>query len=1157
MKINYKMGDGWIPVNPEEIWRRMTPFSKTRELGHHTIKQILRVMKLTILLILIALLQVTAATKAQITINAKQEPLRKVLEKISRQSGYDFIYAVEDFKKANPVDIQLNNASLEKALQIAFQGQPLIYEVNDKTVMVKRKEEKQTSIIEKIKGYFATVNVRGRVVDENYQPLQGTSVTIKNGKGAVTTDVNGLFYIKNVDENATLVFTFIGFSKKEILINGKEDLGDVLMNMSTSKLDEVQVMFSGVTSRRTSTSDITTLKAEDIAKQPIDNPLYALQGRVPGLIVTPSSGLPGAPVKLQIRGQNSLTGTFTQPLIVIDNVPYNNDVSSGSPFFFTSTISALRFINPSDIESIDVLKDADATAVYGSRGANGVILITTKKGRSGETKIDVNTSLGFNERAGKKLDLLNTQQYLQMRKEAFINDGLGMPTTPSSDNYDLTLWDPNRYTNWQDELADGRGAFNSIQASISGGSVNIRYLISGTYSGQSSLFPGHGKDQSGTGHFSLSGNSPNGKFNATLTGSYTGNTSNTPEFTTPSIALAPNSPLLYKNNGQLNWEPDPRTGYATWSNPLASLSNISSVKTSVINSTANIGYSFLPSLQFKTVVGFSKLQTEGYTPITIASQDPATNNFATGTSVFVNNSSNSYSIEPQLTYKTNINVGRLDVLVGGSLQSQSTTGQRLAGYGYKSDALLKSLAYAEGTYGDNLNSEYKYTGVFGRLTYNWLDKYILNINVRRDGSSRFGPGNQFGNFGSVGTAWVFSNETFFQRLVPFVSFGKARFSYGVTGNDNIGDYKYLELYISPGNITDASNWVYQGLRTIESQGATNKDFHWESTKKMEFALDLGLFKDRILVSGAYFQNRSSDQLGDFRLPNTAGQFSLYINQPATLQNSGLEFTVTTTNLKSEKFKWTSSLNWSMTRNKLLKLPEGFTGLAPIYGYDSNGIVSPVGRAFMGIVPVYQLAGVDSATGLYQFLTLDGAITTDPNRANPYAKTVSLNPEYYGGLSNTFSFNGFSLDIFLQFSKQLGRNYLYDSAFLYPGAVQGGGSINGNVPVEIFDQRWQKPGDLASFQRFSQDFSLNNSQRYAAMSDAAWVDASFVRLKNVSFSYNIPSKWLQRFRITNLRLYAQGQNLWTITNYKGTDPETQNVGVLAPLKVFTAGIQITL
>lgn len=1123
-------------------------------------RQILRIMKLTMLIITVFLLQVSASTKAQITLKETNAPLQKLLKSISLQSGYDFVYSSLDFKNLKPVTIALDNVSVEKALEATFLGQPLIYEISDKTVIVKRKEEKESSIIDKIKGYFATINVRGRVVNENSQPMQGASVSVKNGKGAVNTDVNGFFYLKNVDESSTLVFTYIGFTKKEIAVEGKEDFGDVKMEMSSSKLDEVQIQFSGVTSRRTSTSNIATIKADEIAKQPVDNPLYALMGRVPGLIITPISGLPNAPVKVQIRGQNGLNAE-SEPLYVVDGVPFINNIETNSVGRFgrdkdgayPSQISVFSFLNPNDIASIDVLKDADATAIYGSRGANGVILITTKKGRITETNINAGFSSGFS-RVSKKIDLMNTQDYLESRRDAFINTRQIVPnqnfpnSLKSSQNFDLTVWDPNRYTDWQDVLLGGTAISNNANANISGGSSTIQYLIGGNYAKLGYVSPGNGKNETGSANFSISGNSPNQKFRTSLNGSYIATSSMVPpDFSYLAIGLSPNAPALYNAGGELNWESNPASalGEATWENPLAGLQRSSQIRSKVLRAALNLSYDINSSLDFQANGGVSQVQNNSFTPSPISSQDPATFSYARAAANYNDAISSTWSIEPQLSYIKNLGGGKLNLLVGGSWQGQNTENEWFNVNGIVNDALIHSISAGTINNQRNTSSEYKYIGAFGRLNYNYKDKYIANLNFRRDGSSRFGFGNQFGNFGSIGMAWVFSNESFLDKRNEILSFGKIRSSFGTSGNDAIGDYQYVELFDSD------SQTQYQNSFILTPQGAVNPDYHWENKRSWELGLDLGFFKDKLLLSTSYFYALSTNQLINFPLPLTAGTpAGIKINQNATLRNSGLEANVSSQIIKRKNFNWTLSGNISfLNRNKILALPGGNYAISRLSILYPQG-VDPVGKSFAGVVAAAKFTGVDPLTGVYTFADKDGKPTSNVSLADRFAETININPKYYGGISNQVTFQNFSFSFFIQFTKQLGKSYIFQKSW----GTGPGLSISSNQPA-VYANRWRASGDISSIQKISTAYPVFQNLELMTNSDASWVDASFLRLKNVAVSYQVSDRIKKKLGVKNLSLNLNAQNILTVTGYGGFDPETQSVGSLPPLRNITTGIQI--
>lgn len=1116
-------------------------------------------MKITFVLLLACFMTVSASTMAQkITLNTTDANLKTVLKEIKKQSGYNFVIEENLLNNAQPVTLHLSGANIDDALKQLFEARQLTYTVEGKVITIK---EKQVSFLDKVKDFFTSTDVSGVVIDEKGQPLPGTTVRVKNGSKFTSADQNGYFVLNGVNENDILEFTFLGYKTKEIPANA--GLRRIQMELSSSKLDEVQIEAYGKSSKRTSVNDITTVKGADFEKQPLDNPLEALQGRVPGLIITPSSGMPGAATTIQLRGQNSLAGPLTQPLILVDGVPITNNIEgAGYINLDFATISSLAAINPVDIESIDVLKDADATSIYGSKGANGVILITTKKGKSGDTRITASSYTGYSSII-KEAPMMNTQQYLQMRKDAYIADGNPVPTN-QNDNYDLTVWDQNRYTDWQKVFLDDHAIYNKNDASISGGTPYIQYFLSGSYSNQGFMYKGPSKYQKDDGHFSITGNSANQKFRAELTGGYTGvNAVNGYDLTAAAINTLPNAPALFNSSGGLNWEPNPVTGYATWTNPLAGEANENYQKTATLYTSINLSYKISPSLTIKTTAGITDVNLHGFGDQTIASQDPATITTAIGSSTFSNNSSNSWTVVPQLTYDHNIGRGLFTALVGASLDELDQYNQEITGLGYTNDALLHSLINANSYGSYNAAVQDRDAAVFARAEYNWNDKYIFTANARRDGSSRFGAGHQYGNFASFGLAWVFTNEEIIKKALPFLSFGKIRFTDGTSGNDDVPDYQNIGYYKTVGGNGGFSGdpVTYQGIKPLFSQGAFNPDFRWESVNKMEWGTTLAFFNDRIVIDGTYYRNRSSNQLSLISLPATAGSTYITVNLPAKIQNMGGDFTLTTTNIKSKNFSWTTTGNISFQRNKLLSLPSAnYDSNFPAYLYYLTQNLNPVGKAFSGVASVYQFRGVDPATGVYMFTGFDGKPTTF-DQANAYGGLVSTNPQYYGGMGNTFTYKGLSMSVFLQYMKQNGLNYLYQSDSP-PGYTNGY-----NQPAALINY-WKKPGDITQVQRVSQQgyyidpntgnfYDLFGAQAAAKQSTAAYTDASFIRVKSVTLSYGIPESWARKIGVKSLAFNMSAENLFTITGYKGVDPQTQTIYALPLVRTITAGFNILL
>jgi TonB-linked SusC/RagA family outer membrane protein len=1092
-------------------------------------KQFFRIMKVLLILLTTCLMQVSASTFAQrITLSEKDASLMSVFEKISKQSGYDFVITNELLSGTKPVNINVKNEALESVLDQLFENQPLSFSLKDKAVIVKKKEP---SFLERVVATLTAIDAAGRVVDETGKPLPGASVKVKSSGKSVSTNAKGEFLLKGVEEGTLLVVSFIGYVSKEV--DAAKEMGNLVLEISDSKLDEVQVIAYGTTTRRLSTGNTGTVTAKEIERQPVSNPLLALQGRVPGLVVTQMNGISGGAVTVRIQGLNSI-GSGNDPFYVIDGIPYvsqmltttNGSILGRSDGAREGNGNPLSYINPSDIESIDILKDADATAIYGSRAANGAILITTKKGKIGLVKINANLQNGWG-RVARNIDLMNTQQYLEIRREALRNDGIA---TPLSTDYDINgLWDLNRYTDWQKELIGETAQYTNVNASISGGSSIMQYLVGSTYHREGTIFPGNFADTKGSLHFNLNSGSLNQNFKIALSGNYLADVNRLPSADVSSFAnqLPPNAPALYNSDGTLNWAPN-AIGTSTWTNPLAQYM-LRTYQNNSNNLLANmvLSYQILPGLDLKSNLGYNSLKTTEYTASPLTYRAPETRLTATRSATYSNSSISSFILEPQVGYKRNIGKGLLDVLVGITIQQRKSEGENLTGLGYNSDAVLEDIKSATSIrVNSTLASIYKYNAIYSRINYNWQDKYILNLTARRDGSSRFGSENKFHNFGAVGAAWIFTNEEFINENLPLISFGKLKGSLGLTGNDQIGDYQYLNLY-SPINL----GVPYQGQIGIDVNSLTNPYLQWEETRKFNIGVELGLIEDRILLTGNYSHNESSNQLLGYSLPVTTGFGSITQNFPATVQNSTWEFTLNTINITNKKFSWNSSFNFTIPKNKLVDFP----------GLESSSYANEViiGQP-LGFIKAFHFFGVDPATGTYQFSNKDGKPTNSPNYLEDNSIIVNPFPKFYGGFENNLNYKGFEFSLFIQFVKQTKGGLSFGAGL--PGTKMQ------NQPLSLLN-RWKKNGDITSIQRLNSDNTLGGALTY----DANYNSASFIRVKNISLSYQIPEKWSNKIKLSNCKIYTQTQNLLTLTNFTGADPE--NGGPI--LRTFTIGLQIGL
>jgi TonB-linked SusC/RagA family outer membrane protein len=1071
-----------------------------------------------------------------VNFTGKDVPLEQVFAIVKKQTGYTFVYYTETLQGAHKVTLDVKGLSVEEFLDLCLKGQPLTYKVIGQTVVIGRKEDKVVADIpaQNEDNY----EIKGKITNEKGEPLGGASVMVKGTKKGTITDADGSFDLKNVEPGKILIITYAGYETQELAPGSTTNIS-LRMQLSNSPLDQVQVIAYGQTTQRLSVGDVSTINGEDISKQLVSNPILALEGQVPGLFITQGSGLPGNGITVTIQGLNSIQNG-NNPFYVIDGVPYTSTLlpnlagnvlpypgmgsSGGSPF---------NYLNPSDIESISVLKDADATAIYGSRAANGAILITTKKGKAGQTQININARDGEGK-ITRQFKYLNTQQYLAMRNEAFTNDG----ASPQSYDYDVNgTWDTTRYTNWQKVLIGGTAHYSDVNGNISGGSANTQYLFGASYHRETNVFPGDFSDQKAAVHANITSTSSNQKFHFIFSGNYISDDNHLPDIdlTHTALELPPDAPALYNADGTLNWATN-ASGTPTFNNnPLALLNQLYLNKTNNLVSNAILSYKILDGLEIKSSFGYNNLQANEVTTFPFSSIAPQNWPYQTRNASYSNNNINTSIIEPQIRYVRNISRGRLEALIGSTVEQVNSNGNLLTGSGYNSDNSLTDINSAA-TISSNGStiSVYKYAALFGRVNYNWEEKYILSGSIRRDGSSRFGVADQLHDFWSIGAGWIFSKEGIFQQTSSILSFGKVRINYGTTGNDQIGNYQYLDLY----NIFSAPV-PYQNATGLMPVGLPNPYLEWETTKKLDLGLDLGFLKDRVTVTASYFLSRSSNQLLAEALPIITGFTTIEANFPAVVQNRGLELITNSINIKTKTFKWLTRLNLTIPQNTVVAFP----GLAESAYASSLVIGQPI-----GIIKAYHFLGVDPETGLYQVADSHGKPTTTPNPLTDNTKLINLNPKFYGGLDNSFSYKGFSLQVVLQFVKHLGQNFAHGN--LVPGVM-------GNQPVSVL-ARWQKPGDISPIQKFSQNFGnvIGPAINFLS-SDAAYTDASYIRCKNLSLSWQLPVGRDKKATIENTSLFIQCQNLFTLTHYYGGDPETLSNGSLPPLRVIAFGLSIGL
>lgn len=1094
-------------------------------------------MRLTFILLSVAVLQASAKGYSQgITLSVKDAPLEKVFAEIKKQSGYNFVFTKQLLDGSHPVDLQVKNATLQQTLDKCLAGQPLDYDIINTTVVIKPKAEEI-----KNEEISPPTDVRGRIINENGIPVEGASVQIKGTSKGTTTNGDGFFELKDVDDDAVLVISGVSIEPFEIRVNGRAQLS-LVAKIKVNVGEEVIVNKGYYTERqKLSVGNVGRITAKDIEKQPVMNALLAASGNIAGINITQQSGTPGAGVKVQIRGTNSISNG-NDPLYVIDGVPVSPTITptSGSLAMGlafgsqTPPPNIFNYINPNDIESIEVLKDADATSIYGSRGANGVILVTTKKGRIGKSVVNASLSSGVGM-VGHFMDLMNKEQYIQYRNMAFAASG----ATPSATDYDMNgTWGDDTEKDWQKLMIGGKAHYFDAQASLSGGNNLMQYFLSGSLHRETTVYPGDYYNLRPALHFSLGANSANQKLKFQFSATYANDKAFYPlsdASVSSDIFYYPNAPRTHNEDGSINWQNN------TFMNPFRNFEGRSKLNSNSLVASAVMDYQVLQGLNLKVNTGYNHTQFDGiqavpttYTYIVSAIYPYANFSF---------NNSSSWNVEPQISYERKLGKGRLMLMTGSTFLEIVNNNNVINATGYADNSFLESLAAAATITKNNVNnSKYRASSGFARINYNWDDRYVINFTGRKDGSSRFGPNKRIANFASAGVGWIFSNESFFKKQLPFISYGKLRASYGTSGNDQLDDYSYYDLY----NFT-SYNPTYQSTQGLLPAGLFNPELAWEVNKKAELGLELGLWRDMLAISVSFYRNRSGNQLVTHPLPAITGFASVTDNLPALVQNKGWEFQVNSVNIRHRKFTWQSAFNLSLERNKLVAFP----GIEKNVTFNQRFIV---GEPMSGI-KVFTCLGVDPVIGVYSFMDADGNATFTPNVQRDKNKVINKNPEFYGGLQNTFTLGDFSLDIFLQFKKQMGLNPLYF------GTVQPGyysATLGRNWLVDVLDA-WQKPGDVTTIQRLSVKTGDNAYNAYIngiPYSDYNYTDASFLRIRNVMLSWQLPQSFRNKVKIRNAKLYVQAQNLYTFTNYKGLDPENGGLNI-PPLRMIVGGLQVSL
>lgn len=999
-----------------------------------------------------------------------------------------------------------------------------------------------------------TKEVAGKVTDsKDGAGLAGVTVSAKGFNNSTTTSSDGTFRLTVPSATTTLVFSYVGYGEIERAVS---DLMNVNLDATERALTEVIVVGYGTKIKRDLTGNIARVKGEEVKDVPVPNFTQALQGRAAGVFVESQNGKVGEGIKVRIRGAGSISAS-NEPLYVVDGIPINTGVLSGN---------ALADINFNDIESFDILKDASAAAIYGSRAANGVVLITTKRGKAGKSKVTVGLQYGSSKPTGYR-GFLNADEYITFFTEAArngaiyhfnregnffgyideqeaIDDWVGFVEgrfRRYDGHVDYTTGQTN--TNWE-KLAFQKANTLAADVTLSGGNEKTKFYISGGYNDQDGILVGN-TFQRVSGRVNLD-HEVSSKFklgtNLSVSRTKGRRVQADNEFATPMqlVALSPITPLR-DTAGNLYDRPT-----TTYYNGLVDFENGEHYSTTFRNLATIYGqFNFTNNFFFRSEYSLDLLtqnDDEFYGSRTLSGG--ATNGFGRSTwfRTTNQNTNNYFNYTNQFADRHDF-----DATLGMSLQKAKSDFSQLFGEDFPVDALRNLASAGKITGGSSTETNYSFLSYFARVNYKLNDRYLLSVSGRIDGSSRFGKNTRYGFFPAVSAGWIITEEDFLKDA-GVLSFLKLRASFGYTGNAEIGNFPQLGLWGAT---------KYNQASGLTPTQLANPDLKWEKSQQTDIGIDFGFFNNRLSGELDYYVRNTTGLLYNLPVPMTTG-FTTIVANVGEMQNKGFEIVLNSTNVNSRDFRWTTSLNFSRNFNKITKL-DGDTDTLP--GNDGRYLNSLIVGQPIGVFYGPKYAGVDPTNGDGLFYLEDGKTTTnDYNSAGNFV-VGNPNPEFFYGFSNTFSYKGIELNVLFQ---GVHGNQIINGA-------GGFMSANGDwLDNQTRDQlaSWKNSGDVTMVPQAR--LNLSGSIPNAIGASSRYVeDGSYLRLKTISLGYNIPETLIRRFKLTTLRVYVLGQNLATWTNYSGWDPEVntdyragnRNQGgdfYAAPqIKTITFGINIGL
>jgi TonB-dependent starch-binding outer membrane protein SusC len=965
---------------------------------------------------------------------------------------------------------------------------------------------------------YAQYTVEGTVLDQSTNtPLPGATVLLVDTNYGTATDIDGYFEFESVPSGTyTLRVSYVGYVQLNRTINVNQDLNlNLTLSMDQQSLSEVVVTGYGSIVREQMTGNITSISARQIEEVPVNSFESALQGQAPGVFIQKGNGKLGQAINIRVRGTSSVSAS-SQPLYVIDGIPVTSESQST-----TADTNPLTDLNIDDIASIEILKDAAAAAIYGSRAANGVVLVTTKRGQAGRTQVNVSFERGVSSPTNR-VEFLNADEYVELFTEAAERSPFGDLSGAYLENnwFDYfaqgTSWQNREVdTDWQDESF--QEAYNTdFSAQVSGGTENTRFFISGGVSDQVGIVRGdeYNRLNARINLDHTASEKLNVGMNLGVTRTENIRISNDNAFATPlqAIAQSPLSPVYtpeFDGGGNLTGysdTPNRNTLYYNFLRHVVGVDNNQTVFRNVGNLYAE--YNITPTLQFRSDLGLDLFfQNEDYFADSQTNTGENTNGYGDSRIVnIVNYTTNNY-----LTWNTQFAQDHnLTAVAGMSYQNSDRYLTFVSGTNFPTDSFRKLASAADITGGSSSLTTFRFLSYFSRANYSFKDRYLFSASARVDGSSRFGSNSRYGFFPALSAGWILTREDFMNDI-DFLTFLKLRVSYGLTGNANIGNFPSLGLYSGSG---------YAGTSGLVPSQTPNPDLQWERTAQYNFGLDFELFGDRVSGEVDYYIKKTDDLLLNVNVPATTG-FTSQLRNVGELENKGFEFVLNTHNLVGE-LQWTTSFNIAFNENKITNLDGqiiegGFLNRA----VEGEPIAVMWGKEYAGVDP-------DNGDALYYLHSADGkdysAGTTNSYQDANDVVIGNPNPDFIGGLGNRFNYRNFDLNVLFQ--------------FVYGNDVYNGGGRYQSANGDFFDNqtrdqlnRWQNPGDITDVPeaRLFGANGSNPSSRYIS-------DASYLRLKNVVLGYTLPQSLLTRMNLRRVRLYVTAVNLLTLTDYKGWDPE---------------------